>query len=383
MPYTSRVSASERWEARVLDPQGLDSMLTALWAAGYDVVGPTVRDGAIVQASVRRLAELPRGVGEQTAPGRYRLTSRLDDAYFGYVVGPHSPKQELLVPVARLFRARRTAEGVDFEPEPRPERKLALVGTRSCELAAITVQDRVLLEGPYLDADYAARREDVFVVAVQCTSSASTCFCTSMGTGPRAERGFDLALTELLTPEHRFVVEVGSERGLALLRGLGSRPATEEELAQAQRLSVDTAASITRRMPEDAAALLARNLEHPRWDDVASRCLGCANCTLVCPTCFCTTVEDDASLDPDVATRSRHWDSCFTPDFAYVHGGSVRGSIRSRYRQWLTHKLSSWHAQFGSSGCVGCGRCITFCPVGIDLVEEVAAIARSDGDRGP
>ncbi|HVY60425.1 MAG TPA: 4Fe-4S dicluster domain-containing protein, partial [Planctomycetota bacterium] len=118
------------------------------------------------------------------------------------------------------------------------------------------------------------------------------------------------------------------------------------------------------------------NPEHPRWDAVAARCLGCGGCTLSCPTCFCTTTEDSSDLAGATAERTRRWDSCFTPGFSYVHGGPVRASLRARYRQWLTHKLSSWHEQFGSSGCTGCGRCITWCPAGIDMREEAAAVAR-------
>jgi ferredoxin len=121
-------------------------------------------------------------------------------------------------------------------------------------------------------------------------------------------------------------------------------------------------------------ALLARNPEHPRWAQVAERCLTCGNCTLSCPTCFCHTVEDVADLAGTTAERVRRWDSCFTSEFSYIHGGSVRPSARSRYRQWLTHKLSAWHDQFGTSGCVGCGRCITWCPAKIDITEEVHAI---------
>ena len=123
--------------------------------------------------------------------------------------------------------------------------------------------------------------------------------------------------------------------------------------------------------------LLQGNLEHPRWDDVAERCLTCGNCTMVCPTCFCTTVEDHSDLAGRRAERKRRWDSCFTMDFSYIHGGSVRDQARSRYRQWMTHKLASWIDQFGTSGCVGCGRCITWCPVGIDITEEVARDPRA------
>jgi formate hydrogenlyase subunit 6/NADH:ubiquinone oxidoreductase subunit I len=123
--------------------------------------------------------------------------------------------------------------------------------------------------------------------------------------------------------------------------------------------------------------LLYENFEHPRWDNVAARCLSCANCTMVCPTCFCTTVEDVSDISGNHAERWRRWDSCFTQSFSYIHGGSVRTSAKSRYRQWMTHKLASWTDQFGTSGCVGCGRCITWCPVGIDITEEVRAIRES------
>jgi ferredoxin len=252
---------------------------------------------------------------------------------------------------------------------------------RSCELHAIEIQDRVFVGGRHVDTDYAARRAGAFLVAVNCFEPGGTCFCASMGTGPKVDRGFDLALTELLEGEHRFLVEAGSERGLDVLAELERRAPSDEDLAAAEA-SVESAADRMGRSMEtfDLRGLLARNLEHPRWDDVASRCLTCGNCTLVCPTCFCSAVEDTTSLAGEETERWRVWDTCFSVDYSYIHGGSVRPSGRSRYRQWMTHKLGTWHDQFGSSGCVGCGRCITWCPVGIDITEEVAAIRATEED---
>jgi ferredoxin len=359
----------------VLDRDGFAAVLRALVDDGYDLVGPTVRDGAIVLDRIAGAADLPRGVGDEQAPGRYRLRARDDEAWFGYAAAPQSPKRELLPPRVPLVTIRRRDGGLTVEEPRRPQRKIAFVGARACEIAAVGVQDRVLRDGPYSDADYAARRDGAFVLAVHCGAPAGTCFCVSMGTGPRARSGFDLGATEILAPEHRFVVDVGSDAGAAVLSRVPWRAADAADLAAADEVVEAAAGRMGRRM--DTAGirdLLMANLEHPGWDDVAERCLGCANCTLVCPTCFCTSTEDETDLSGDEATRSRRWDSCFNVDFAYVHGGSARPSLRARYRQWMTHKLATWHDQFGTSGCVGCGRCITWCPVGIDITEEVAAI---------
>ena len=285
------------------------------------------------------------------------------------------------MPRRRVWQATRTAGGIQFTPEAEPHPRLAFIGARSCELNAVAIQDRVLTGGPFVDADYAARREHVFVIAVNCGQAGGTCFCVSMDTGPRVRGGFDLALTEILDESsHVFLVEVGTERGAAIAARVPHEPAASRHREAADRIIERTASQMGRTMDSHGVkALLYRNLEHPRWDEVATRCLSCANCTMVCPTCFCTTVEDVTDLSGEHAERWQRWDSCFTHAFSYVHGGSVRPSTKSRYRQWMTHKLATWYDQFGTSGCVGCGRCITWCPVGIDITEEVRAIRASDG----
>jgi sulfhydrogenase subunit beta (sulfur reductase) len=364
----------------VVDRGAFGALLAALIETGHELVGPTVRDGAIVLGPLLGIDDLPSGIGDEQAPGHYRLRARGDDALFGYAAAPQSWKRELLVPRTQLVQIRRTASSVTASVPSRPERKIAFIGARACEIAAIGVQDRVLRDGPYCDADYAARREQVFVLAVHCGSPGGTCFCVSMDTGPRARSGFDLAATELVTTatasDHRFVIEVGSEAGAKMLARVAWRAASAEDTAAAVAVTESAAARMGQTMPaERLRDTLMAKLEHPRWQDVADRCLGCANCTMVCPTCFCTNVEDTTDLSGEIATRSRRWDSCFTADYAYVHGGSVRPTLRARYRQWLTHKLATWHDQFGTSGCVGCGRCITWCPVGIDITEEASAIS--------
>jgi len=364
----------------VIASQHLQALLEALAKRGYQVVGPTVRDGAIVYDEIRSLSDLPIGWTDEQDGGAYRLKRRADGAFFGYAVGPHSWKKFLHPPVLRLWQAKRQGEGFQLEEaEERP--KLAFLGVRACELHAIAIQDRVFLHGPYVDPTYHARRAEVFIVAINCGQAGGTCFCVSMNTGPKATFGYDMALTEILEAEqHDFVVEVGTTLGAEVLREIPQRPAPVEARQAAERIVAHTATQMGRALDTtDIKALLYRNYKHPQWDDVAARCLTCANCTMVCPTCFCTTVEDVTDLTGQQAERWRKWDSCFTMDFSYIHGGSVRSSAKARYRQWLTHKLATWIDQFGTSGCVGCGRCITWCPVAIDITAEVGAIRARDG----
>ena len=368
-------------EARILGPDGLAPLVEALVGAGYRVVGPTVRDGAIVLDEIASADDLPHGWTAEQEAATYRLERRGDDQVFGWAVGPHSWTQELFPPRARLGRASAHGDGgaPTVEEEPPPARPLALLGARSCDLHAIAVQDRVFLGGEYVERDYAQRREGALVVAVSCGVSGGTCFCTSMGTGPRAAEGFDLALTEIVRDGHRFLVEVGSERGREILALLPTREATAEDRAAALAVTDEAARRMGRALDtRDLPGLLASNREHPRWDDVAERCLTCGNCVLVCPTCFCSSVEDVNDLADGSSERWRTWDTCFSVDHSYIHGGSVRRSSRARYRQWLTHKFGTWFDQFGTSGCVGCGRCITWCPVGIDVTEELGAIRAAD-----
>jgi len=367
----------------VIARAGLQALLDALGTRGYTVIAPTSSDGAIVYDEVDTVDDLPAGVTDVQEPGSYRLSKRDDGALFGYAVGPHSWKKYLFRPETVLFRARLDADRgfVSTEADDEPVPRYAFLGVRACEIAAIDIQDRVFLRGSYRDPDYGRRRDGAFIIAVQCGEPGGTCFCVSMHTGPRVDSGFDLALTELVdSRRHEFLVEVGSERGQEILVDIPSRPTRPDDLRAARAVTDGAATRMGRTMEADGlSGRLAEVLEHPQWDDVASRCLSCANCTLVCPTCFCSNVEDTTDLSGTVATRTRKWDSCFTLGHSYLHGGSIRASTRDRYRQWLTHKLSTWVDQFGTSGCVGCGRCITWCPVGIDLTAEVRALLTPTG----
>ena len=359
--------------AFVIDSEGLESLLNSLIEEGYDLIGPTVRDQAIVHDRISGVSELPEGVTDVQEGGSYRLRHRDDGALFGYNSGPQSWKKHLYPSRSELFRAVETEEGITFRVSEPVAPKYAFVGVRPCDLAAIAIQDTVFMGSGSVDEIYAANRQDNFIVAVNCVEAGSTCFCDSMGTGPGATSGHDIVLTEI-SPGSAFVAESGSARGEAHLDRVPHRAVNRRDLEQVRSGIENAVAQMGRSLDTDGIRdLLVGNPGHPRWDEVAERCLTCGNCTMACPTCFCSTTEDRVTLD-GVAIRSRRWDTCFGLDFSSLHGRPVRESIKSRYRQWMTHKLATWHDQFASSGCVGCGRCITWCPVGIDITEEAAAI---------
>ncbi len=367
----------------VLQVPGLQLLVDLLGEHGWAVIGPTVRDGAIIHAEITSVDQLPRGVGDLQDAGSYRLEQRSDEALFGYAAGPQGWKALLFPSRELLWSGSRNGAEVEVEPAVVDAPRLALLGVRSCDLHAMAIHDRVLAQRAVTDTAYVARREATFIVAQTCSDPGGTCFCVSMGTGPVPDEGFDLALTELLDQAgHRFLLVSGSDRGSEVLDELKARSASDEVIAAgehdhvaAREVGARAAQNMGRSLDTDGLRdLLYANTEHPQWDDVASRCLSCTNCTLVCPTCFCTSVDDVSDLTGSTTERWRVWDSCFTTDFSYLHGGSVRTSVQSRYRQWATHKLAAWMDQFGTSGCVGCGRCMTWCPAAIDLTAEVAAI---------
>ncbi len=373
-----------------LDASDLQAVIDALRGEGRRVIGPKVADGAVILGDLVSVAELPTGWLDEQDGGSYRLRQDPAAGSFDHVVGPHSlknflfPARETLVSFAR-------EDGVWHEQAAAPPAApLAVLGVRGCDLAALRIQDRVFLGNGFVDEAYRSRRERLFLVAVNCRRAVATCFCHSTGCGPAVEAGFDLALTEV---DGRFACEVGSEEGARVLSeaGIVDAPLSTDEAETVRRVPHDLASRMHARQATDGVPrprsldthgirdLLMANPEHPRWDDVATRCLSCTNCTLVCPTCFCASVQEVTDLTGDHVDRERQWASCFSLDHSRMHGQPTRSTTSSRYRQWLTHKFAGWIDQFGTSGCTGCGRCITWCPVGIDVTEEIAAIRATDG----
>lgn len=355
-----------------------EQLLDLIKNAGYKLLGPTVRDEVIIYDELHSAKDLPIGWMDEQDPGRYRLKRRNDSAYFGYNLGPHSWKKYLFPPKEKLWTAKKQDNNklvILQEVEPIDE-KMAFIGVRACEMQAIFVLDKVFNTKLAVYQQYQRRREITFIMAVNCTTAANTCFCASMGSGPHVKAGYDLSLTEVINDhQHYFLLMIGSERGQSICEGIQFRAATSVESDLAHTLVERTIEKMIRKVDNaHVHAVLMDSWESKQWEKVAERCINCANCTMACPTCFCSDTEDVVSIDASHVDRWQSWESCFNLSHSYIHGGSVRSSAQSRYRQWLTHKFGTWWDQFGVSGCVGCGRCITWCPVGIDVTEELTQL---------
>lgn len=271
-------------------------------------------------------------------------------------------------PVLDLFRFESVSKGAPKVIETLPvAEKQVIVGIHPCDTHAITYLDRVFL-GQWEDPYYSKIRENTLIISLNCSFVSENCFCRSMGTGPffKAESGTDIVLTDF---EDRWLIEIKSPRAGELFKAAGIG-ASEEDIARKSEMEKTLIEGFKKSVEtKGLETLLREGAAHPLWERISEeRCLSCSNCVMVCPTCFCYDVSEETGIDLKDSTRLRRWDSCQDMAFSEVHGGNFRQRRAGRLRQFVTHKLG--HArQFGSALTVGCGRCITWCPTGIDLVE--------------
>lgn len=367
-----------------LPANALEILFAALYRAGITrIIGPVAENGAIGFRELHSAQDLPRGLRDVQTPGHYRLRQEEGcSRRFAWANPPQALKPLTFAPRETLWHSQQDASGrLVFSLPDLPVPRTAILGVRACDLTALRLQEAHFLRAPHVDPFFSARRAALFLMAVHCSHPASTCFCASTGDGPVARSGFDLALTEL---EEGFLLAADSLAGEAVLADLRLASASTDQEAQALAQAEQAIRQQSRHLPQGLEdAPLQALLEHPHWETVGQRCLSCGNCTAVCPTCFCHVETEELSLDGTATTHLRQWDSCFTSGHAAMGSWQIRPATHLRYRQWLGHKLLFWPAQYGRSGCVGCGRCLTWCPVGIDLTVEIAALLDSPPAEAP
>lgn len=367
----------------VLPYTQVQDFINCLISAHYRCIGPQVRDGAIVYDELTQCGQLPWGLREIQKPGEYQLEKIAEHKAFSWANGPQALKPLLFKPQESLWRVVRDEQGaLTFESVQPKEKPIAFIGARACDIEAMLIQDKVFLSKPHADPRYQHRRENLLIIAVNCSYASDNCFCVSAGTGPEVTRAYDILLTEI---DHGFIVKVGSDQGRRIIDTLYLNQASPSQCQIAKQDTQQAADMQTKRIPLDNQRglrdVLFNQLDHPRWQEVADRCLSCGNCTQVCPTCFCHSEEEHPDLDGESSEHQRVWDSCFSQGHSFVSGHPLRDETHKRYRQWLTHKVGSWFDQFDVSGCVGCGRCVTWCPVGIDITEELAVLSGETNKR--
>ena len=361
----------------------LQQLLNTLASKGYNCIGPQVRDGAIIFDQLESIDQLPQGFNDQQAPGSYTLSKNNSTKFFDWANGPQAIKPNLFSPREKIWQSAQADDGkISFKTtEPEPE-AIAIIGVRACDVAAMKIQDQHFLQQEFVDPYYKTRRENLLLIAVNCSHPADTCFCHSTGDGPFVDDGADIVLTEL---EHGFLIDAQTSKGKSLLEGFELQNSSNEQLNESESIKAN-ASKQKRQLPKfdirsglfsklktraDIRSRLFSKSNDDVWNKIAEECLSCGNCTSVCPTCFCHSETEVPELDGKSSAHYREWDSCFTQGHSYIHGITIRAETNQRYRQWLTHKFSTWFDQYGRSGCVGCGRCITWCPVGIDVIESI------------
>lgn len=336
----------------------------------YTVVAPELNDGVIKYEESTDFEKIPAGYKQFEFAGSYQIF-KSSNRFFSYIRPYNNLKYFLRPPSIKLLTVIEKDGNLEFSYQEQ-RKKIAFFDIRRCDLKALSILDKVYLNENYPDSYYKSLREDIFIVGVDCAEAGDVCFCNSMDIDFDSFYSADMFITEI---DDGFLVDTVSKKAEHLVEGLGLSTPTKEDLAKRQEIKRRFKESFKKKLDTaNLKEILYQKIEHPYWEEIGKRCLSCANCTQVCPTCFCFDIKEINSLDMKKSERFAVWDSCFNQTFATVHKFNIRDSIASRYRQWLMHKMAYWQDQFGDFGCVGCGRCITWCPAKIDIHIETVKL---------
>lgn len=338
--------------SKVLEEEEIDKLVEKL-LVDYQVFGPKRKGSEHVFDEIQSSGELD----------------------LSYVTTILPPKKYLLPQREKILSFNSGHEIVPEEPEL--PRKQVIFGIHSCDLNAFLLLDKVFLD-KYPLPSYAKRRKNLTTIALTCTEVDYTCFCSSMGTGPSPNQGYDLLLTWL---GDRYLAEEGSPEGEKILSLIEGREARSEDYEAKSKVIEDVKKKFRKKIDtEGLPELIKENLEHEIWEELGEIDLACAQCVMSCPTCYCFDVRDNLELNLKEGFRFKEWDSCLLLEFAEVAlGGNFRNSRAARIRQFIGHNLGwggacQYEVFDGKFKCVGCGRCIKVCPVHIDLTDVAARL---------
>jgi len=334
--------------ARTIGKTELINFLAGL-GSKYDVFAPVKKDGAIC----------------------FEPLSSAEDVVFDYPNSLKTPK-EFFFPQAEVLFTFQGAERQTDKPAANTKPQV-LFGLRPCDSKALLLLDSVFDQEDYQDPYYIEKRKNMVLIGLACTNPQSTCFCTSVGGGPFDKEGLDILVTKL--DDNRCYVEILTEKGKQLIAEDSSFKTVEKpDTKQVESVKKEAEAKIPTKVAlEGLKEKLDGIFDSPLWDRIHEKCLGCAVCTYLCPTCHCF-----ALLDEKVSSngqRIRNWDSCMFPIFTLeASGHNPRVSNRERMRQRIMHKFNYFVKNFGQTACVGCGRCLINCPVNMDIREIIETI---------
>lgn len=337
----------------------LAEWLEGLLRAGKRVIAPVEEGG------LRRFRAVGSAEEVCLAPGKTRW----------------SPKEFLLPRTETLFSYSVDDGRVSLQGSSVDDAEQVLVGVRPCDAAGLTRLDAIFLTGE-ADSLYARRRERSTIVSLACDEAEPECFCTAVGGGPAGEEGSDV---QLIAAAEAWLVVPLTPKGEALTAPLRDRAASPsaEEWAQA-RERVQRVEAGLRQSPvaREWASVLESSFDLPLWEALGRRCVGCSICTYVCPSCSCFDVQDTGNAW--CGERCRSWDSCTFALFTrHASGHNPRPTQASRYRQRVLHKFAYFPLENdGRFMCVGCGRCVKLCPVGMSIQESVQRVVAASQEGG-
>lgn len=318
---------------------------------------------------ISRLMEVYRIGGPVQKNGSYifDIINSPDELHLDYPTTILPPKKFLLPPKETLFSFE-LSDGFQVRP-PEPDLPTIIFGVHTCDVHAIQLLDHVFSTG-HPDSAYIQRRRRTYIISIECLKPCDEhSFCKSMNT-MSADEGFDLHMIDL---GEAYAIEVGTRAGEDLLRYTTAFPASRADMDRLNAVLSEKWPRFSYRLDFDVSdlpSLLNVSMKSPLWEELGRRCLACAACTNVCPTCFCFDVKDEVNLNLTSGSRVRIWDSCQLDEFATVAGGhNFRKSRALRQRHRFMRKGKYILEAHNYLGCVGCGRCARACLVDITPVN--------------